>query len=97
MVVNSDAGVDASVLRHHVTDLQQDVPRVSAEQKGERSSDRKREQTKTHGCSLPDVYGEPAAAGYRVLIGAFQSDGGFGSSTDFTAQNHRLPKRTHHI
>lgn len=48
-------------------------------------------------CLLPDVDGEAAAAGYRVLIRAFQSDGGFGSSTDFTAENHRLPKRAHHI
>lgn len=30
MVVNSYAGVDPSVLRHHITDLQQDVPCVSA-------------------------------------------------------------------
>lgn len=46
---------------------------------------------------LPDVDGEAAAAGYRVLIGAFQSDGGFGSSADFTAENHRLPERAHHV
>lgn len=46
---------------------------------------------------LPDVYGEAAVAGHRVLVGAFQGDGGFGSSTDFTAENYSFPKCTHHI
>lgn len=46
---------------------------------------------------LPDVDGEAAVAGHRVLVGALQGDGGFGSSTDFTAEDHRLPKRTHHV
>lgn len=45
----------------------------------------------------PDVHGEAAAAGYRVLIGAFQSDGGFGPPADFTAENHRLPEGAHHV
>lgn len=48
-------------------------------------------------CLLPDVHGEAAAAGHRVLIGPFQSDAGFGPSADFTAEDHRLPKGTHHI
>lgn len=43
MVVNSDAGVDPGVLRHHVTDLQQDVPCVSAGKTRGESRGRKRE------------------------------------------------------
>lgn len=46
---------------------------------------------------LPDVDGEAAVAGHWVLVGALQGDGGFGSPTDFTAENHRLPERTHHV
>lgn len=46
---------------------------------------------------LPDVYGEAVVAGHRVLVGALQGDGGFGSSTDFTAEDHGLPERTHHV
>ena len=47
--------------------------------------------------ALPDVYGEAAVAGHRVLVGAFQGDGGFGSSTHFTAEDHSLPERTDHV
>jgi len=35
VVVNGDAGVDAGVLRHQITDLQQDVARVPAEEEEE--------------------------------------------------------------
>lgn len=41
MVVNSNAGVDPSVLRYHVTDLQQDVPCVPAKKTRGESSGRK--------------------------------------------------------
>lgn len=56
----------------------------------------KHTHTRTHSV-LPDVDGEAAVAGHRVLVGALQGDGGFWSSTDFTAEDHRLPKRTHHV
>lgn len=46
---------------------------------------------------LPDVYGEAAVAGHWVLVRALQGDGGFGSSTDFTAEDYSLPERTHHV
>lgn len=46
---------------------------------------------------LPDVHGEAAAAGHRVLIGPFQSDAGFGPSADFAAEDHRLPEGAHHV
>lgn len=57
-----------------------------------------RAQTHTHmHLVLPDVYGEAAVAGHWVLVGALQGDGGFGSSTDFTAEDYSLPECTHHI
>lgn len=40
MIVNSDAGVDPGILRHQITDLQQDVTRVP----GEEEEDGKREE-----------------------------------------------------
>ncbi len=46
---------------------------------------------------LPDVYGKAAVAGHWVLIWALQGHGGFGSSTDFTAEDYSLPERTHHV
>lgn len=49
------------------------------------------------GSVLPDIYGEAAVAGHWVLVGAFQGDRGFGSTTHFTAEDHRLPKCTHHV
>lgn len=32
MVINSNTGVDPSILRHQITDLQQDVTRIPGEQ-----------------------------------------------------------------
>lgn len=73
MVVDGHTGVDPRVLRHQVTDLQQDVPCV------------------------PDVNGEAAVTGDWVLVRTLEGDGGFGSSTNFTAEDHGLSERTDHI
>lgn len=56
-----------------------------------------RKATKTRMSQAPDVNGETAVAGHRVLVGALQGDGGFGSSTRFAAEDHRLPEGTHDV
>lgn len=71
----------------------------SGEESGGRKDENKisKKPTTRKVCLLPDVHGEAAAAGHRVLIGPFQSDAGFGPCADFTAEDHRLPKGAHHI
>jgi len=106
VVVNGNAGVDARILRHQVTDLQQDVTSVPGEERGEegrRGGDggEERDPGREGGMSLrrllPDVDGEAAVAGHRVLVGALQGHRGFGSSTDFAAEDDSLSERTNHV
>lgn len=101
MVVDGDAGVDARVLRHQVADLQQDVACVPGGRgRGGAEGQNQNHPAATHSNThkhRPDVDGEAAAAAHWVLVGTLQGDTGFGSSTHFAAEHHRLAERAHHV